>query len=133
MRNGSVPLVRREDEGVLGMDTAQIWAVIGVLAAGFFGMLTITSTFFVRVLRAEIGGVRAEIGGVRAEVSGVRAELRGELEAVRAEMRGELAALRAEIAGLRAEMDARFQAVEARLDGVDRDVQFLMRRESDRA
>ncbi|WP_188754983.1 hypothetical protein [Microbacterium album] len=82
------------------MDSAQVWTVIGVLSAGLFGMMTLMSTMFLRVLRAEIGSVRAEIGSVRTELGG-------------------------EIGSLRNEMNAR-------LDGLDRDVQFLMRREADR-
>jgi hypothetical protein len=37
--------------------------------------------------------------------------------------------IRSEIAGLRGEMNARFDAVYSRMDGLDRDVQLLMRRE----
>lgn len=97
------------------MDTAQTWTVIGVLAAGFLGMMTLTSTLFLRVLRAEIGSLNVKIDGLRGEVMG-------------------------EIGGLRSEMNARFEAVDARfetvntrLNGIDRDVHFLMRRESDRS
>jgi len=85
------------------VDAAQIWTVIGVLSAGLFGLLALMSTMFARLIRAEIGGLRGEIGGLRAEIGG----------------------LRGEIGGLRAELVAR-------LDGLDRDVQFLMRREAER-
>ncbi|MCC7128627.1 MAG: hypothetical protein IT192_07415 [Microbacteriaceae bacterium] len=43
------------------MTEPQVWTLIGVFAAAFFGMLTIVSTLFVRVVRAEIGGLRNEI------------------------------------------------------------------------
>ena len=67
------------------MDDAQIWTMIGAFTALMFGMLTIVSTLFVRVVRAEIGGLRSE-------------------------------------------MNARFDAVNVRMDGLDRDVQALVKR-----
>lgn len=67
------------------MDDAQIWTMIGAFTALMCGMLTVVSTLFVRVLRAEIGGLRGE-------------------------------------------MNARFDAVNTRIDGLDRDVQAIVRR-----
>lgn len=67
------------------MNDAQIWTMIGAFIALMFGMLTVVSTLFVRVLRTEIGGLRAE-------------------------------------------MNARFDTVNARMDGLDRDVQALVKR-----
>lgn len=55
--------------GTVAMTEAQTWAAIGVLAAAFFATLTLISTLFVRVVRAEIGGLRGEIGGLRAEMN----------------------------------------------------------------
>ena len=43
------------------MNDAQIWTMIGAFCALMFGMLTVVSTLFVRVLRAEIGGLRTEM------------------------------------------------------------------------
>jgi hypothetical protein len=71
---------------VIHVTEPQVWTMIGVFTALMFGMLTIVSTLFVRVIRSEIGGLRGE-------------------------------------------MNARFDAVHARMDGLDRDVQLLMRRE----
>lgn len=82
------------------MTEPQVWAVIAVLASMSVGTVTIVSTLFLRVLRAEIGGVRTEIGSVRTE-------------------------LRSEIGGLRQEMNARFETVDAKLDHLDRDVSAL--------
>ncbi len=39
------------------MDYAQTWALIGVLAAVVFGMMTIVTTMFTHILRTEIGSV----------------------------------------------------------------------------
>jgi len=88
------------------MTEAQVWTMLGVFTTLMFGMLTVVSVGFVRVLRAELGGVRSEIGGVRSEIGGVREEMRARFEAV----------------------DARFDAVGHRIDGLDRDVQMLVRR-----
>ena len=43
------------------MNDAQIWRMIGAFTALMFGMLTVVSTLFIRVLRAEIGGLRSEM------------------------------------------------------------------------
>ena len=51
----------------------QLWTLIGVFAAALFGMLTLMSTMFLRVLRTEIGSVRTEIGSLRTEM---RTEIR---------------------------------------------------------
>lgn len=66
------------------MNDAQIWTMIGAFTALMFGMMTVVSTLFVRVIRAEIGGLRGE-------------------------------------------MQARFEGVDRRLDGLDRDVQALVK------
>lgn len=77
------------------MTEPQVWVLIGVFAAAIFGMFTIVSTLFLRVLRAEVGSISGE--------------------------------LRAEIGGLRAEMNGRFDKLEQRVDGIDRDVQALVK------
>ena len=43
------------------MTEPQVWTLFGVFAAGLFGMLTIMSTMFVRVLKTEIGSLRTEM------------------------------------------------------------------------
>lgn len=55
------------------MNEPQVWVLIGVFATGLFGMLTIMSTLFVRVIRSEIGGLRSELTG---EIGGLRSEVR---------------------------------------------------------
>jgi len=40
---------------VLTVTEPQVWTLIGVFAAAMFGMITIVSTLFVSVVRAEIG------------------------------------------------------------------------------
>ena len=73
------------------MNDAQIWAMIGAFTALMLGMLTVVSTLFVHVVKAEIGGLRSEMSGLRAEVNG------------------------------------RFDVMSARMDGLDRDVQALVK------
>ncbi|WP_345184365.1 hypothetical protein [Microbacterium panaciterrae] len=45
------------------MNEPQVWTLIGVFAAGMFGMITVVSTMFVRVLRSEIQALRVELVG----------------------------------------------------------------------
>ncbi|WP_229842075.1 hypothetical protein [Pseudolysinimonas yzui] len=45
------------------MTEPQVWVLIGVFAAALFGMFTIVSTLFIRVIRSEIGGLRSEMLG----------------------------------------------------------------------
>ena len=45
------------------MTEPQTWTMIGVFSALMFGMLTIISTMFVRVVRTEISGLRGELLG----------------------------------------------------------------------
>lgn len=89
------------------LDDAQIWTMIGAFTALMFGMLTVVSTLFVRVVRAEIGGLRSEMNG---RIGGLTSEMNGQL------------------GGLRSEMNARFDAMNGRIDALDRDVQALVKR-----
>jgi len=54
-------LLGDDNEEVLTMTEPQVWTLIAVFATATFGMLVIVSTLFVRVLRAEIGGLRTEM------------------------------------------------------------------------
>lgn len=85
------------------MNDAQIWTMIGAFTALVFGMLTVVSTMFVRVLRAEIGGLRSEMSG---QIGGLRSEMNARFDAV----------------------DARFETVNTRIDALDRDVQAIVKR-----
>jgi hypothetical protein len=98
---------------VLTMTEPQVWALIGVFAAALFGMFTIVSTLFVRVIRAEIGGLRSEFNG--------------QFTGIRSEFNGQFTGLRGEFDGFRGEMNARFDTLEQRVDGLDRDVQALVK------
>ena len=72
-----------------------------------------------------IGVFAAAIFGVQGiALTSFRRELKSLGEGMRSE-------LRSEIGGLRNEMNARFDTVNNRLDALDRDVQFLMRKEFD--
>lgn len=50
-----------DNGGVLTMTEPQVWTLIGVFAAGLFGMITLMSTMFVRVIRTEMGSLRSEM------------------------------------------------------------------------
>jgi hypothetical protein len=61
-REVAFSLVASEYGDVIEMTEPQVWTLIGVFAAALFGVLTLMSTMFLRVIRAEIGGLRAEMG-----------------------------------------------------------------------
>lgn len=95
-----------ENVEMIAMTEPQTWTMIGAFIALMFGMLTVVSTLFIRVLRAEIGGLRSEMVA-RFEVVDARfASVDARFDAV----------------------DSRFEAVNARIDGLDRDVQALVKR-----
>lgn len=88
------------------MTEPQVWTLIGVFTAAMFGMMTLMSTMFVRVIRSEIGGLRAELFG---EMHGMRAELKSEIASVRSELKSDIGQL------------------STKIDSLDRDVQVLMK------
>lgn len=51
------------------MSEPQVWVLIGVFAAAIFGMITVVSTLFVHIIKAEIGGLRTEIRTLDRDVS----------------------------------------------------------------
>ena len=65
----------RKTGRVLTVNEPQVWTLIGVFAAGMFGMITIVTTMFTRV-------VRTEIQSLRVELKGDIAELRGEIRSI---------------------------------------------------
>lgn len=85
--------------GVIELTEPQMWTVIGIFGASTIGMITLISTWFMRVMRAEFRGLRGEF-------------------------RGEIRALGSEITRI----DTRLDGIARRLDGLDRDVAALMRR-----
>ncbi|WP_311244889.1 hypothetical protein [Microbacterium sp. WCS2018Hpa-23] len=96
------------------MNDTQIWTMIGSFTALMLSTMTVVSTLFIRVVRAEIGGLRGEIGGLRGEMNAQIGGLRGEMNA--------------QIGGLRNEMNARFDTVNTRIDGLGRDMQAVVKR-----
>lgn len=92
------------------MDDAQIWVMIGAVTSLLLGMLTVVSTLFVRVVRAEVGSIRGRLDGLEGQLGGLRHEIS------------------THVGGLRSEMSARFDAVNTRIDGLDRDVQAVVKR-----
>ncbi len=69
------------------MNEPQVWTAIGILGTSLFGMLTLMSTMFVRIIRTEIGSARTEIGSVRTEIGSLRTEMQAEFASVRTEIR----------------------------------------------
>jgi hypothetical protein len=67
------------------MNDAQIWTMIGAFTALMFGMLTVVSTLFIRVVRAEIGGLRSEL---HSEIGGLRTEMNARFDIMDAKLKG---------------------------------------------
>ncbi|WP_200914497.1 MULTISPECIES: hypothetical protein [unclassified Aeromicrobium] len=99
---------------MIEVNEPQVWTLIGVFGTALFGMLTLMSTMFVRILRTEIGSLRTE--------------MRTEIGSLRSEMGTELRSVRGEIGSLRTEMQAEFASVRTEIKYLDRDVQALSRR-----
>jgi hypothetical protein len=76
----------RSQNGVVEMTEPQTWTVIGVFAAMMLGGMTLMTTQFSRVIRAEVGGLRSEmlgeLGGFRGELNGFRGEVNGRLDVI---------------------------------------------------
>ena len=96
------------------MNEPQVWTLIGVFAAGMFGMITVITTMFTRVVRTEIGGLRTELKG---DIAGLRTELKGDIAELRTELKGDVAGLRTEIRSL----DRDVNSLMKHTFGIDRD------------
>ncbi len=104
---------------MITLNELQVWAVIGTFAAGLFGMLGFVMTAIQKTITTEIGSLRSELG---SEIGSLRSELGSEIGSVRSE-------LGSDVGSLRHEMGVRFDSLSQRIDHLDRDVQFLMKRE----
>ena len=62
-----------DDRVTIAMNEPQVWTLIGVFAAGMFGMITVLSSLVLRTIRTEISGLRGEL---KAELGGLRGEMR---------------------------------------------------------
>ena len=51
----------RQTREMIVVTEPQVWTMIGLMAAVFFGTMTLISTMFTRVVRSEIGGLRGEM------------------------------------------------------------------------
>lgn len=58
----------RDNRGVLEVTEPQVWTLIGVFAAAMFGMITIVSTLFIRVLRSELGRLESKLDNLDRDV-----------------------------------------------------------------
>lgn len=57
------------------MSEPQVWVLIGVFATALFGMITLMSTMFIRIVRTEIGSVRTEIQGIHHRLDRLDADV----------------------------------------------------------
>ncbi|MCT1396346.1 hypothetical protein M4D51_11480, partial [Microbacterium sp. p3-SID338] len=65
------------------LNDPQVWTLIGIFVTTMLGGMTLMTTQFGRVLRAEIGGLRGEMTG---EIGTLRTEMTTEIGTLRTEM-----------------------------------------------
>ena len=92
------------------MSDPQAWTMIGIFASAMLGGMTLMTTQFSRVLRAEIGGLRGE--------------LRGEIDVLRTEMRAGFEVMNVRLDSL----DTRLTRVEGKVDDLDTELTHLATR-----
>jgi len=51
------------------MAEPQVWVLIGVFATALFGMITLVSTMFIRIIRTEIQGIHHRLDRLGADVN----------------------------------------------------------------
>ena len=56
--------------GMISVTEPQVWTMIGLMGAVFFGTMTLISTMFTRVVRSEISGLRGEMNARFDAVNG---------------------------------------------------------------
>lgn len=84
--------------------------MIGIFATAMLGGMTLMTTQFNRVLRAEIGGLRSEMHG---EIGGLRSEMRAGFEVVNVRLDS---------------LDTRLTRVEGKVDDLDTELTNLATR-----
>lgn len=61
------------------LNDLQVWTLIGVFTTIMLGGMTVMTTQFSRVIRAEVGGLRAELTG---RMEGLEGRLTGRIDAL---------------------------------------------------
>jgi len=61
------------------LNDSQVWTLIGVFTTMMLGGMTVMTTQFSRVIRAEVGGLRAELTG---RMEGLEGRLTGRIDAL---------------------------------------------------
>lgn len=117
---------------VITLNEPQVWAALGILAAAFAGMVTVTTQLLMRAIASVTTTLQSEISSLRYETKVEFASVRSEISSLRSETKTEIASLRnetkSEIVSLRTEFDLRFTGLQAQIDGLDRDVQAITKR-----
>lgn len=94
---------------VIHLTEPQVWVLIGVFAAAFFGMIGIVTTNFNRTMNARFGTMDARfesMGGI---------------------MDARFEAMEARFAAMESRVDAKFEIINIKLENMDRDIQALSR------
>ncbi|WP_022890576.1 hypothetical protein [Agromyces italicus] len=103
----------RPQNGAMTVNDAQIWTVIGVLAAAFAGTIAVTTQLMLKAFAAQVGGIGVKVDALRDEMV-----LR--FEQVDHRM--------SRVEGQMDRFESRLGGLESRFDALDRDVQAIARR-----
>jgi len=106
---------------VIELTEPQIWTVIGVMAATLGVLVTIVTQSFNRTMNAKFetvtAGMNAQFKAMDAKIGAMDAKFEMKFDGLRTEM-----VLRFE------QVDTRLERLEARVDGLDRDMQSVVKR-----
>jgi hypothetical protein len=105
-----------ENGRVTQLTEPQVWVLIGVFSAAFFGLIGIVSTSLNRTMNARFEGMDA-----RFESMNYR------FEAMNSSMNSRFEAMDARFLSMEARVDAKFDIINVKLENMDRDIQALSR------
>ncbi|UOE45562.1 hypothetical protein [Agromyces larvae] len=101
----------------MALNDAQIWTIIGILAAAFVGTITVTTQLMMRAFTAQLTGLGRQVESSHAmldlKIDHLREHLTDRLQRVETRLDG---------------VETRLDKVEHRFDSLDRDMQAIARR-----
>lgn len=134
-----------DNREVITLTEPQTWAALGILAAAFVGMITVTTQFMMRSITQIGSGLTTQMDGLRREIGTDIGSLRTEMvlrfeqvdrQFEQVDRRFEQVDRRFEQVDQRFEqvdrrfeqMDERFDRLQKQVDGLDDDVQAISKR-----
>ncbi|MFT4258245.1 hypothetical protein [Microbacterium sp.] len=100
------------------MNDPQVWTLIGVFAAAVLGGMSLMTSQFSRVIRAEISGIEGRMGGLEGRMVGMEASLSTKIDALDEK-------LTLKIETLDERLTSRLDTLDRRVDDLDKEVANL--------